>query len=302
MQVIVHGGAGSSPDEPESRQAILDDAASEGATATTPLDAVEDAIHVLEASPRFNAGVGGAVQSDGVVRTDAGVMTSDREAGAACSMPGVKHAVSAARVVLEETPHVLVSGENAVSLADDYAVDTDVDLFTERTREKYADANPPSGSPREHLAWLAERFGRDGAAATDPESDDGARDPTDHDTVGAVARDGDRIAAATSTGGRWFALAGRVGDVPQIGNGFYCAPAGGASATGAGEDIARVTLARRAVRHVEEGRDADDAAALAVDEFAELTGAQAGVIVLDADGTAGSAYNSELMQTAVAVE
>jgi beta-aspartyl-peptidase (threonine type) len=310
MQVIVHGGAGSSPDEPDSRQAILDDAASEGAAAGTPLDAVEAAIHVLESSPRFNAGVGGAVQSDGVVRTDAGVMTSDREAGAACSMPSVTHAVSAARVVLEETPHVLVSGEHAVSLADDYGVDTDGDLFTDRTREKYADADPPTGSPREHLAWLAERFGRGGAAATDPESDGGSGatgrddggDPTDHDTVGAVARDGDRIAAATSTGGRWFALAGRVGDVPQLGNGFYCAPAGGASATGAGEDIARVTLARRAVRHVEGGRDADDAAALAIDEFAEVTGAQAGVIVLDADGNAGSAYNSELMQTAIAVE
>ncbi|MFC6955555.1 isoaspartyl peptidase/L-asparaginase [Halorubellus litoreus] len=299
MQVIVHGGAGSAPDEPESRQAILDDAANDGATASTPLDAVEAALHVLESSPRFNAGIGGAVQSDGVVRTDAGVMTSDRDAGAACSMPGVEHAVSAARVVLEETPHVLVSGEHAVSLADDYGVDTDRDLFTERTREKYANADPPSGSPSEHLAWLADRFGQGGAASADPES---GSDHTDHDTVGAVARDGDRIAAATSTGGRWFALAGRVGDVPQLGNGFYCAPAGGASATGAGEDIARVTLARRAVRHVESGRGADDAAALAIDEFAELTGAQAGVIVLDADGNAGSAYNSELMQTAVAVE
>jgi beta-aspartyl-peptidase (threonine type) len=299
MQVIVHGGAGSSPDEPESRQAILDDAASDGAAAATPLDAVEAAIHVLEASPRFNAGVGGAVQSDGVVRTDAGIMTSDREAGAACSMPGVEHAVSAARVVLEETPHVLVSGDHALSLAADYGVDTDGDLFTDRTREKYANANPPTGSPSAHLAWLADRFGRGGGASTDPESE---RDHTDHDTVGAVARDGDHVAAATSTGGRWFALAGRVGDVPQLGNGFYCAPAGGASATGAGEDIARVTLARRAVRHVENGRDADDAAALAIDEFAELTGAQAGVIVLDADGTAGSAYNSDLMQTAVAVE
>jgi beta-aspartyl-peptidase (threonine type) len=299
MQVIVHGGAGSAPGEPESRQAILDDAANDGASASTPLDAVEAALHVLESSPRFNAGVGGAVQSDGVVRTDAGVMTSDREAGAACSMPGVEHAVSAARVVHEETPHVLVSGEHAVSLADDHGVDTDRDLFTERTREKYANADPPSGSPSEHLAWLADRFGRDGGATADPESE---RDHTDHDTVGAVARDGDRIAAATSTGGRWFALAGRVGDVPQLGNGFYCAPAGGASATGAGEDIARVTLARRAVRHVESGLDADDAAALAIDEFGELTGSQAGVIVLDADGNAGSAYNSELMQTAVAVE
>jgi beta-aspartyl-peptidase (threonine type) len=310
VQVILHGGAGSDPDDPEPRQRVLDDAAAAGAAAATPLDAVETAIHDLESSPRFNAGVGGAVQSDGVVRTDAGVMTDDRSAGAACSMPGVEHAVSAARVVLEETPHVLVSGEHAVSLADAYDVETGVGLRTERTREKYEDADPPSGSPREQLAWLADRFGDLDRAATDPGAADGeasghdARggDHTDHDTVGAVARDGNRLAAGTSTGGRWFALAGRVGDVPQIGNGFYCAPAAGASATGAGEDIARTTLARRAVRHVEAGRDADAAATLAIEEFGELTGSSAGLIVLDADGNAGSAYNSERMQTAVAVE
>jgi isoaspartyl peptidase/L-asparaginase-like protein (Ntn-hydrolase superfamily) len=280
MRVIVHGGAGGEPDEPEPRQAVLDEAAETGAAADSPLDAVERAIHVLESSERFNAGVGGAVQSDGVVRTDAGVMTSDREAGAAASMPGVEHAVSAARVVLEETPHVFVSGEHAVDLAADYGVDTDVDLLTEETRKRFEDADPPEGTPSEHLAWLRERFGG-------------------HDTVGAVASDGEDFAAATSTGGRFFALAGRVGDVPQLGSGFYCAPAGGASATGAGEDIAKATLTRRAVRHLERGMDAQAAADLAIEEFAELTGSRAGIIVLDESG-AGSAYNSDGMQTSVA--
>jgi len=280
MRVIVHGGAGGEPDEPEPRQAVLDEAAETGADAATPLDAVEAAIHVLESSERFNAGVGGAVQSDGVVRTDAGVMTSDREAGAAASMAGVEHAVSAARVVMEETPHVFVAGEHAVELAADFGVETDVDLLTETTRTRFEDADPPSGSPSDHLAWLEERFGG-------------------HDTVGAVAYDGDEFAAATSTGGRFFALAGRVGDVPQIGSGFYCAPAGGASATGAGEDIAKVTLSRRAVRHLERGMDAQAAADLAIEEFGELTGSSAGVIVLDERG-AGSAFNSDGMQTSVA--
>src|SRR6056297_852911 len=101
MKVIVHGGAGSEPDEPGPRQGVLDDAAEAGTAESTVVDAVEAAVHVLESSPRFNAGVGGAVQSDGEIRTDAGVMTSDRDAGAAASMLGVEHAVSAARVVLE---------------------------------------------------------------------------------------------------------------------------------------------------------------------------------------------------------
>ena len=62
MQVIVHGGAGGKPDEPTARQAVLDEAAKTGANESTPLDAIEAAVNVLESSPRFNAGVGGAHQ------------------------------------------------------------------------------------------------------------------------------------------------------------------------------------------------------------------------------------------------
>ncbi|WP_135853739.1 isoaspartyl peptidase/L-asparaginase [Halorussus salinus] len=306
MHVIVHGGAGSAPDEPEPRQAVLNDAAETGAAESSVVDAVEEATRVLESSPRFNAGVGGAVQSDGAIRTDAGLMTDDREAGAACSMPGVEHAVSAARVVMDETPHVLVSGDRAVELAADFGVETGVDLWSEETREKWADLDStPEGTPREHLDWLTEKFG---GSPDDAEGDDSAnedptdRDPKDHDTVGAVAYDpaSDEFAAATSTGGRWLALAGRVGDVPQIGSGFFAAPAGAASATGAGEDIAKTTLTRRAVRHLESGHEAQAAADRAIEEFAELTGSSAGVILLDGGGNAGSAFNSEAMQTAVA--
>jgi beta-aspartyl-peptidase (threonine type) len=312
MQVIVHGGAGGDPDDPPARQAVLDEAAETGTAEATPLDAVEAAVWVLESSERFNAGVGGAVQSDGVVRTDAGVMTSDREAGAACSMPGVEHAVSAARVVMEETPHVLVSGQHAVELAEDYGVQVGTDLWTDRLRERWAEVGAPvDASPAGQLAWLRDHFGRtdpggreagDGSGRDGPDDvPPGVGDEHDHDTVGAVARDGDRFAAATSTGGRWLALAGRVGDVPQVGSGFYCDPAGGASATGAGEDIARVTLSRRAVQHLEAGRDAATAAELAIEEFDDLTGSAAGVVVLGDEG-AGSAFNSDAMQTAVARE
>jgi isoaspartyl peptidase/L-asparaginase-like protein (Ntn-hydrolase superfamily) len=302
MKVVVHGGAGSDPDEPEPRQAVLDEAAETGAGESSAVDAVEAAIRVLESSPRFNAGVGGTVQSDGEVRTDAGLMTSDREAGAVCSMPGVEHAVSAARVVTEETPHVLVSGEHAVELAADFGVETGVDLWSEDTREKWADlGDVPEGTAREHLDWLREKFGGNPDSADDDDSDESAN-PKDHDTVGAVAfdPDTDEFAAATSTGGRWLALTGRVGDVPQIGSGFFAAPAGGASATGAGEDIAKATLTRRAVRHLESGLDAQAAANRAITEFGELTESSAGVIVLDRDGNAGSAFNSNAMQTAVA--
>ena len=305
MRVIVHGGAGGTPDDPAPRQAVLDEAAETGTGAATPLDAVASAVGALESSPRFNAGVGGAVQSDGVVRTDAGVMTSDRAIGAVCSMPGVERAASVARVVHSETPHVLVSGEHAVALADDFGIETGVDLLTDEKRERYEREDPPAGGPREHLAWLETRFGSGDDQAGERSDDDeaaGERDKDaapDHDTVGAVASDGESFAAATSTGGRSFALAGRVGDVPQVGAGFFCTEAGGASATGAGEDIARVTLSRRAVEHLQDGRDAQTAADEAIAEFETLTGSGAGVIVLG-DDEAGSAFNTDGMQTSVA--
>lgn len=303
MQVLVHGGAGSTPEEPEPRQAVLDGAAETGAAQANPVDAVEDAIGVLESSPRFNAGVGSAVQSDGEIRTDAGIMTDDRSVGAACSMPDVEHAVSVARIVMEETPHGFLSGEHAVSLAEAFGVETDVALWSERTREKWADLEPPGGGPRSELEWISERYGRtDPDGREEEESRDADAADLDHDTVGAVAFDGERLAAATSTGGRWLALAGRVGDVPQVGSGFYCCPSAAVSATGAGEDIARATLSRRVAGHVERGLDADAATELAIEEFAELTGSTAGVIAIDARGTLGSAYNSDGMQTARATD
>lgn len=289
MKVIVHGGAGGEPDDPEARHAVLEEAAETGTDADSPLDAVEAAVAVLEDHPWFNAGVGGTVQTDGTIRTDAGLMNDHREVGAVCSLEGVANAVGAARVVLEETPHVLLSGEHAVDLAGEFGVETGVDLWTERYSQKWADVDPPTDAgAAEQLAWLREHVGG-------------------FDTVGAVAIDtrgnpGPQVAAATSTGGRWLSLAGRVGDVPQVGSGFYATSAGGASATGVGEDIVRTLLSRRAVSHLADGLSGQAAADRALAEFEDLTGSTAGLVVMDADGDAGSAFNSTEMQTAVASE
>jgi beta-aspartyl-peptidase (threonine type) len=290
MHVFVHGGAGSAPDQPEPRQGVLDEAASAGADRGTPQAAVVAAARHLETSPRFNAGTGSAVQSDGQIRTDAGLMTDDGESGAACSMPGVEHAIDVARVVKGETPHVMVAGERAVALADAFGVDTDSDLWSDRSRETWTEATEeaePGESVRGQIDWIRDRFGMEGPVE-------------DHDTVGAVATDGDSLAAATSTGGRWFALAGRVGDVPQIGAGFYASEAAAASATGEGEAIARFGLSRQVVAAVADGDDPQTAADRVIRGFEAETGGQAGVIVLDRSGSVGRAANTEAMQTSAA--
>jgi len=290
MQLIAHGGAGSDPDEPAERRAVLQDAAETGVDEPEPLDAVVAAVGVLEASPRFNAGLGGAVQADGVVRTDAGVMTNDRAVGAVCSMPGVVEGATVARSVLERTPHVMVSGDHAAALAAEIGLEPERDLSTDATRQRFREADPPSGELKSVIEWVNEHFGM---VDSDPNGN--------HDTVGAVAAANDgRLAAATSTGGRWFALPGRVGDTPQIGAGFYASAAGGASATGWGEDIARGTMAREAVRRLEAGHDPESAAEKSVTALESETGAHAGIILADNQGRVGSAYNTELMQTATA--
>jgi len=198
MKVIVHGGAGSDPDDPAPRQATLNAAANAGAAEADVVDAVESAVRVLEDDVRFNAGTGGAVQSDGVIRTDAGLMTSGREAGAVASMPGVEAAVSVARAVMEETPHVLLNGVHAVDFAADIGVDVECDLWSEDTRERWdALDDHPEGTPLDHLEWIRDKFG-----TTDPggREEDVSGDDKDHDTVGAVAYNGEKFASATSTG------------------------------------------------------------------------------------------------------
>lgn len=280
MHVIAHGGAGTSPDDPDRRQAVLEEAVAAGTEQHDPETAVIETVGRLEVDGRFNAGTGSVVQSDGVIRTDAGVMTGDGAAGGACAMPGVEHAVEVARVVKAETPHVLVAGERAVALAEASGVPTDCDLWTVQTRERWEAADASADrSVRAQLRRVREAFGGT-------------------DTVGAVATDGERLAAATSTGGRWFALAGRVGDVPQVGAGFYATGVAAASATGEGEAIARFGLARRVVGAVEAGDHPRTAADRILAEFEDETGATAGVIVLDSDGTRGRAHNAEAMQTA----
>ena len=278
MHVIIHGGAGSPPASPADRRETLADAAEQATETERPMEAVLTALRPLEADPAFNAGIGGAVQSDGTVRTDAGLMTDEGQVGAVCAMSGVVHAADVARAVGTETPHVLLAGDEAVDFAAGVGVDTGRDLTTAETRQRYEAADPPDGGPAAHLEWVREHF-------------------SGTDTVGAVATDGERLSAATSTAGRWFALAGRVGDVPQIGAGFYADERGGASATGEGEAIARFGLARRAVERLDT-YGPRQAAEEAIASFEDATGGRAGVVVLDHAGHTGAERNTAAMQTA----
>ncbi|HEU0068479.1 MAG TPA: isoaspartyl peptidase/L-asparaginase [Nitrospiraceae bacterium] len=217
----MHGGAGSRRVTP-AQAACVADAISDGysilAQGGPALAAVESTIGLLEQSGLFNAGRGANRQLDGVQRMDAAIMEGAHlKAGAVASIEGIVHPITAARLVMEETRHVLLVGPLAGRFAQHFKLD--------RHRS--------TGVPR--------RLSYDRILARQ------RRSTTErHGTVGAVALDrSGTVAAGASTGGIDSMLPGRVGDTSLIGCGVYADNQSGAvSMTGIGEGIIRLVIAK----------------------------------------------------------
>lgn len=263
--IIVHSGAGEiDPAGIPARLAGCRAAAEAGYAVLKgngrALDAVQAAVVELENNPLFNAGRGSTLNRDGRVETDAAVMDgATLRAGAVAAVSGVRNPVRLARAVMEASPHVLLMGEGAQR----FALQHGIELCDPQ------DLVVPA--QREH--WEKE-----------------------HGTVGAVALDvHGHLAAATSTGGVFDKLPGRVGDSPLIGCGTYADGHAAVSCTGLGEDIMRTTLARHAAYLCEQGMDAAAAARKALAYFKEKTRGEAGLILMDGEGHAGFARNSKHM-------
>ncbi|HKT32224.1 MAG TPA: isoaspartyl peptidase/L-asparaginase [Gammaproteobacteria bacterium] len=265
FSIIVHGGAGDI--DPASMSARLAGcrAAAEAGHAVlrrngSALDAVQAAVVELENNPLFNAGRGSTLNRDGRVETDAAIMDgATLRAGAVAAVSGVRNPVKLARAVMEASPHVLLTGEGARRFAGQHGIEL---------------CDP------EELVVPAQR----------------AHWEKEHGTVGAVALDAQgHLAAATSTGGTFDKLAGRVGDSPLIGCGTYADGHAAVSCTGLGEDIIRTTLARHAAYLCEQGMEVAAAARKAIAHFRDKTRGEAGLILMDGGGHAGFARNSAHM-------
>lgn len=249
--IIVHGGAGATPVERHPRLRAGCRAAAEVGRAIldgggSALDAVCAAVRVLEDDPEFNAGIGSVLTRDGTVETDASVMCgATRRAGAVGAVPDLGQAVALARAVLEAGEHVLLVGPSAWRFAAEVGIEPAWNLVTDRARQRLA--NPG--------------------------------------TVGAVARDrAGRFAAATSTGGMSGKRPGRVGDSPIIGAGTWADDRIAVSATGDGEAILKLVLARDLA-----GRTGALAAAAraSLRDLARITGGSAGLIAIDERNVVG---------------
>ncbi|HSQ04624.1 MAG TPA: isoaspartyl peptidase/L-asparaginase family protein, partial [Burkholderiales bacterium] len=230
------------------------------------LDAVCAAVAALEDDPHFNAGFGSCLTSAGSVEMDAAVMEgSGLRAGAVGVVRTVRNPVGLARALLEDGRHVMLAGAEAEAFAAGRGLRLcrPEDLITAEQRQRWQQR-----------------------------SDQGSTG-----TVGAAAVDASgHVAAATSTGGISFKLPGRIGDSGVIGAGTYADDArGAASATGQGEAIMRVVLAKTVTDALADGGAPECAARRGLQVLAARTGSVAGIIVVDALGRLGFGHNAEQM-------
>ena len=289
LSLVVHGGAWDIPDDEVGahRTGVLNalkegwELLNDGGSA---LDAVERAISVMEDDETFNAGRGASLNAAGEIELDAAVMEGGSlRAGAVAAVQTIPNPIALARAIMEKSDSVLLVGMGAMRFAKERKIPTcgQDALITRRQIARW----------RESQAGDGER----------PGASRGARQVRPGDTVGAVALDREgRIVSGTSTGGTPGKPPGRVGDSALIGSGIYADDeVGGVSSTGWGEAIIRVVLAKSVIDMMRSaGGDPEHAARGGIALLRKKTGGRGGVIVLNAVGNVGIAFNTPRMARA----
>jgi beta-aspartyl-peptidase (threonine type) len=285
--LVVHGGAWAMPDDMVQahlhgvRNALVAGwrVLERGGPA---LDAVEEAVVIMEDDATFDAGRGSFLNRDGKVQLDALIMDgSTLRAGGVGCVERLKNPIRAARKILSESPHVYFVAEGAEQFAAEHGVALcrNEDLIVAREVERL----------REYQELAARGSANDGEDLFAPS--------ISHDTVGAVALDrGGNIAAATSTGGTLNKAPGRLGDSSLIGCGCYADNlSAAASTTGWGEPIMKLVLAKWTADRVSAGNLPEWAAQEAMNYLKQRLNGHGGIIVLNAQGQFGIAHNTPRM-------
>ena len=288
-KLVVHGGAGviergsMTAAKDQSVRAGLDRALAAGesglAAGGSALDAVEAAVRALEEDPHFNAGRGSVFTWDGGHELDASIMDGrGRTAGAVAGSTTTRSSVALARAVMEQSPHVFLSGAGA-------------DLFA---REAGLEQVPNGWFSTDERRQQLERLKADKVSALEVEYKFG--------TVGAVALDArGHVAAATSTGGMTGKRWGRIGDSPIVGAGCYADDRSCAvSATGHGEYFIQAAVAHEISARIRLCGESAQGAADAVMAEVKALGGDGGVIVVTPRGEAVTSFNTPGMYRGVA--
>lgn len=292
--IAIHGGAGAitraklSPEQEkryvDALSAIVETGQRMLQAGESALDVVTEAVRLLEECPLFNAGIGSVFTRDETHELDACVMDGNSlKAGAVAGVSHLRNPILAARLVMEQSPHVLMTGAGAEQFAAENGMER-VPAETFSTPERYQqllDARSAGITQLDHAAPLDES--------------------TKMGTVGAVALDkAGNLAAATSTGGMTNKLPGRVGDSPLPGAGCYANNANVAvSCTGTGEVFIRTLAAYDIAALMDYGNlSLAEACERVVMEKLPALGGSGGLIAVDREGNVALPFNSEGMYRA----
>jgi len=301
IAIAIHGGAGTieksrfPPEKEAAYRAKLAEAVETGYkvldTGGSSIDAVIAAINVLENSPFFNAGKGAVYTHDETHEMDASIMFGkNRQAGAVAGVQRIENPINLARLVMDESVHVMLSGSGAEQFAQSQGV-TLVDNKLFDTKHRYKSLQKAKAKMEK-----AKQTNKDYRAAhhsLDVEYKVG--------TVGAVALDSQgNISAGTSTGGMTNKRFGRIGDAPVIGAGTFadnrsCA----VSATGHGEYFIRYNVAADICARVQyQGKSIEQAGKEVIDDVLMPVGGTGGVIIIDTQGNISMPFNTKGMYRA----
>ena len=294
--IVIHGGAGTilrenmTPEIEAAYRETLAEAIRVGYTllknGASSQEAIEKTIHVMEDSPLFNAGKGAVLTADETIELDASFMNgATLDAGAISGVKTVKHPISAAIKVMENSPHVMLSGQGADQFASEQGLEIVEPsyFFTERRinslkRVKESEGQTQS-SAQTALYLRNQRYG----------------------TVGCVALDAKgNLAAGTSTGGMTNKKWNRIGDAPIIGAGTYANNATCAiSATGWGEYFIRSVVAHDISALMEyKGLSIQEASRIVIHEKVAALGGDGGIVGIDNQGNIAMEMNTPGMYRA----
>jgi beta-aspartyl-peptidase (threonine type) len=283
--LVVHGGAWAIPDDVvDAHLRGVQNALAEGwrvlERGGKALDAVQAAIVSMEDDEIFDAGRGSFLTRDGRVQLDALMMDGAtlRAGGVGC-VERIRNPIQAARLILDDSPHVYFVDEGAERFAEEHGIKLcdNAELVIEREVQRLQEAQKKEAAGHPDLTFAG------------PQSS--------HDTVGAVALDANgNVAAGTSTGGTLNKAPGRVGDSSLIGCGCYADNlSAAASCTGWGEPIMKLVLAKWAADRVRSGGAPDAVATEAMAYLKSRLQGHGGIILLDARGRFGIAHNTPRM-------
>ncbi len=239
------------------------------------LDAVEAGVRVPEADPEvITVGYGGIPDASGKVTLDASIMDEEGRAGSVSYLRCIMHPVSVARLVMEKTPHVMLSGKGAQKFA----------LENGFKKEKLLTKDMKAVWKK----WKKEGGEFDARVNIENQL------PENHDTIGMLAIDEKgRISGACSTSGMAFKMPGRVGDSPVIGAGLFVdGEIGGATATGSGELVMKTLGSYLVVEFMRNGmspqKACEEAVKRIVRKMPEYEDHQIGYLALDKNGNYGA--------------